>query len=212
MTVLGKVWILWASMLLGGCVLDLAGDLTLEPDGEDVSPPDAVDTADSVLPDGDEDPPFDTIPEDPVAEDPAPDPTDVVEEPDMPECDGPEMVYYVDRDSDGYGDIGSGIEWCAPPDGFVDNHDDCYDANGEAHPGQTLFFTTNRGDGSFDYDCDSVATMQFTQETACDWTRCSGEGWSEGIPECGVSANWRRCDWWVVWCDVVNTARTQACR
>lgn len=38
---------------------------------------------------------------------------------------------------------------------------DCYDVNStggaNAHPGQIAFFTVNRGDGSFDYNCDGVA-------------------------------------------------------
>jgi len=33
---------------------------------------------------------------------------------------------------------------------------DCYDANFDARPNQTTFFPTNRGDGSFDYNCDGV--------------------------------------------------------
>ena len=32
---------------------------------------------------------------------------------------------------------------------------DCYDGNANAKPGQTTWFTTDRGDGSFDYDCNS---------------------------------------------------------
>ena len=38
---------------------------------------------------------------------------------------------------------------------------DCYDVNStggaNAHPGQIAFFTVNRGDGSFDYNCDGAA-------------------------------------------------------
>lgn len=205
-----KNLIVLASVLLGGCVMDIEGEMTLLPDG-DAGTPDALDTAETVPPDV-EDPPFDPPVEDPVVEDPIDDPTDTTDASDMPECDGPEMVYYIDRDADGYGDIGGGIEWCAPPDGFVDNHDDCYDANPDAHPGQTTFFTTNRGDGSFDYDCDATPTQQWTQTTSCDWGMCDGEGWSDGIPACGATGNWRRCDWWVVWCDVVNADRVQSCR
>lgn len=40
---------------------------------------------------------------------------------------------------------------------------DCYDINGNAHPGQTTYFPTNRGDGSFDYDCDGQVTKLITQ-------------------------------------------------
>ncbi len=32
---------------------------------------------------------------------------------------------------------------------------DCYDSNANAYPGQTTYFTTDRGDGSFDYNCSS---------------------------------------------------------
>lgn len=35
---------------------------------------------------------------------------------------------------------------------------DCYDNNANAKPGQTAYFGTNRGDGSFDYDCDGSVT------------------------------------------------------
>jgi hypothetical protein len=212
MSTRAHAWILGASLLLGGCVLDVTGDMKLLPDGEDVSPPDAMDTSETVPPDVTEDVPLDPPVEDLVAEDPLEVPTDSTGESDMPDCDGPEMIYYIDRDSDGYGDVGGGIEWCAPPEGFVENHDDCYDANNQAFPGQTAFFTTDRGDGSFDYDCDMVETPQWTPETSCDFGWCDGEGWSDGVPACGASANWRRCDWWVVWCDVQNNARTQACR
>lgn len=35
---------------------------------------------------------------------------------------------------------------------------DCYDLNANARPGQTAYFGTHRGDGSFDYDCVGGAT------------------------------------------------------
>lgn len=37
---------------------------------------------------------------------------------------------------------------------------DCYDSNATAKPGQTSYYTTNRGDGSFDYDCDGATTKR----------------------------------------------------
>ncbi len=40
--------------------------------------------------------------------------------------------------------------------------DDCYDANANAKPGQTSYFTTNRGDGSFDYNCVSGEEKFYT--------------------------------------------------
>jgi hypothetical protein len=44
----------------------------------------------------------------------------------------------------------------ADGDGFLDaacGGADCYDANAAANPLQTNYFTVDRGDGSFDYDC-----------------------------------------------------------
>jgi len=35
---------------------------------------------------------------------------------------------------------------------------DCYDSNANARPNQTSCFTTNRGDGSYDYNCNGAST------------------------------------------------------
>lgn len=56
---------------------------------------------------------------------------------------------------------------CAGDPGFVANGDDCYDGNGNAKPGQMEFFPMERGDGSFDYDCDGEETVQSTAIGAC---------------------------------------------
>jgi hypothetical protein len=54
------------------------------------------------------------------------------------------------------------------PDGSVDNNEDCYDQNLLVHPGQTEFYTTDRGDGSFDYNCVSGEEPgPLTRPTAC---------------------------------------------
>lgn len=61
---------------------------------------------------------------------------------------------YLDSDSDTYG-VGSLV--CVGNDaGYADNNNDCYDSNSNANPGQTSYFTTDRGDGSFDYNCNSA--------------------------------------------------------
>jgi hypothetical protein len=39
--------------------------------------------------------------------------------------------------------------------------DDCYDLNPSTYPGQTEWFQVHRGDGSFDYDCDTVQTKEW---------------------------------------------------
>lgn len=90
---------------------------------------------------------------------------------------------------------------------------DCYDANALAHPGQTGRFETDRGDGSFDYDCDGRETGIYTVVAACPdvstWTcppkpyrdpsdmcdynaqidpfrQADGSGWARDVPKCGV--------------------------
>ena len=44
---------------------------------------------------------------------------------------------------------------------------DCYDANANAYPQQTSFFSTNRGDGSFDYDCNGTQELQYPTVSSC---------------------------------------------
>ncbi len=43
---------------------------------------------------------------------------------------------------------------------------DCFDGNANAHPGQTQYFETDRGDGSFDYDCDNLAPSYANSDKA----------------------------------------------
>lgn len=42
--------------------------------------------------------------------------------------------------------------------GNIIGTNDCYDSSANARPNQTAFFSTNRGDGSFDYNCDGSVT------------------------------------------------------
>ncbi|MBM4390748.1 MAG: putative metal-binding motif-containing protein [Deltaproteobacteria bacterium] len=63
--------------------------------------------------------------------------------------------YYADADGDGYG-AGAAVAACDPPSGYAATDDDCYDASDDAYPGQADCFDTDRGDGSYDYDCDGA--------------------------------------------------------
>ena len=68
------------------------------------------------------------------------------------------VLLYTDSDKDGYG-AGQVQTICAgstAPSGFSTNQSDCYDGNANARPGQTNYFASNRGDGSFDYNCDGT--------------------------------------------------------
>lgn len=63
---------------------------------------------------------------------------------------------------------------------------DCYDANASARPNQTSAFGTNRGDGSFDYNCNGVEQKTYTVlgDAGCP---CQAVGYSPQIPACGVT-------------------------
>ncbi len=58
------------------------------------------------------------------------------------------------------------------------NTADCYDGNPDVFVGQTLFFSVDRGDGSFDYDCDGDIIKQR------DICSCGCTNLCLAIPEC----------------------------
>ncbi len=93
---------------------------------------------------------------------------------------------YADGDGDGYG---AGELFCG---GAVANGDDCYDANANANPaGQ--WSITHRGDGSWDFNCDSTETKANPvncTEAVPRWGWCP----SVAIPVCGVTGL-DYCDW-----------------
>ena len=111
-------------------------------------------------------------------------------------------TYYRDYDGDNYGDANYTSEcWCSPggTDGFFDvtNNGDCYDYNILANPSQTGYFSSDRGDSSYDYNCDTVQEKQYTTSGSCDsWGSSIGDctmntaGWNGGIPACGASGNY----------------------
>jgi hypothetical protein len=84
--------------------------------------------------------------------------------------------WYADADSDNYGDPNApklGCSSVAPTGGkYIKDNTDCYDANVNAHPGQTSYFNQQRGDGSFDYNCDNIQTKQYANIGALSCGRC----------------------------------------
>jgi len=113
-------------------------------------------------------------------------------------------VFYdgIDQDCD------DGSDYDADEDGY-DSEDhggtDCYDDNAEARPGATDYHAADRGDGSWDYDCDEAETRQSTAVTP---TTCysleeyTELGWywdGPGVPGCGETAQWElavcECEW-----------------
>ncbi|MCB9797885.1 MAG: hypothetical protein H6741_34835 [Alphaproteobacteria bacterium] len=85
----------------------------------------------------------------------------------------------VDSDCDGASDF----------DADQDGHDsdahgggDCMDTNPDVHPGTTTGFSADRGDGSFDYDCDGSEEPVYT-DVVCEDGATSG--WASAVPDCG---------------------------
>jgi hypothetical protein len=102
-----------------------------------------------------------------------------------------QSTWNEDSDGDGFGNEAVTTESCAQPTGFVAN---TADGNSEAKPGQTVFQLLDRGDGSYDYDCDNIETLQYEDYGSCsvDGGYCSldTEGWDQDPAECGKSGAW----------------------
>lgn len=78
-------------------------------------------------------------------------------------------LWYRDADGDSFG-AGEPVTSCTQPDGFVERSGDCYDASRFAaprKPGSGGGLATDRGDGSFDYDCDGVELPARTELVHC---------------------------------------------
>lgn len=79
---------------------------------------------------------------------------------------------FVDADTDGFA-LGAESDRCLGstlPSGVSQRSagSDCFDSNGNVHPGQTSFFSVGRGDGSFDYNCVNGEEKQALSEaTSC---------------------------------------------
>lgn len=82
-------------------------------------------------------------------------------------------ILYTDGDGDRYAPSGSTQTFSdsASISGYTRRYNllggyfapvDCYDSNAAAKPGQILWYTTSRGDASYDYNCDSVQTKGYT--------------------------------------------------
>jgi MYXO-CTERM domain-containing protein len=58
--------------------------------------------------------------------------------------------FYADGDGDGFGAANDSVVACSAPDGYVDNGDDCNDANADIYPGAA------EPDDGIDHNCDGV--------------------------------------------------------
>ena len=97
--------------------------------------------------------------------------------------------WYKDGDADGFGDPDQRIWALWQPDGYAENNRDCYDGNKDVRPGQTSFFAEDRGDGSFDYDCNGESERELTQSGSCD-NGTANQGWEGAVPAPGQTGSW----------------------
>jgi hypothetical protein len=127
--------------------------------------------------------------------------------------------YYADDDKDSYGDPGDSKCLCAAKAPYTaSNASDCYDGNSAAKPGSVSWYGTHRGDGSYDYNCDGTQQKQYTTTFTCSgavWICTSHrDGWTSGVPSCGITATWARdCSGTFTSCNPTSTiSLQQTCR
>ncbi|MDP3727388.1 MAG: type II secretion system protein [bacterium] len=82
-------------------------------------------------------------------------------------------LWILDADADGYAPSAtSQLAQDAQPTNYVrrngiTNTNDCYDSNSSATPVATAFSSTDRGDGSYDYNCDASQEKEYTATNTC---------------------------------------------
>jgi len=106
------------------------------------------------------------------------------------ECTSGNCYSNTDADADGYPAPTGKI--CQATAG---NADDCYDNNANAHPEQTTYYISNRGDGSWDYNCDGfetksprlncLSTLSTTSPRCTSIMPTGHPGFQTSIPDCG---------------------------
>lgn len=114
-------------------------------------------------------------------------------------------IWMIDADADTYAaNTTQYVQASAPANGVARSTitslttTDCYDANANAKPGQTTYYTSDRGDTSYDYNCDSATTkrrLSCTDPTCgnncavtCDYIDASAEGTACGTT--GINAGY----------------------
>ncbi|MFN7144788.1 MAG: putative metal-binding motif-containing protein [Myxococcota bacterium] len=126
------------------------------------------------------------------------------------------FTYYYDYDGDGYGSASVSGRCLCSYDGYYTSatNTDCYDYNASANPTATTYSTTQRGDGSYDWDCDGSAEKYYPSMGSCgSWPSCgTTSGWRSSVASCGTSADYlTNCslDW--TSCDKDYSTYTQKC-
>lgn len=127
------------------------------------------------------------------------------------------QVFYTDSDDDGFGV--SPFACACAASGSLDAQipGDCYDGNSSARPGQTAWYSSARGDGSYDYNCDTVESRRWTSTAGtCELfgDLCDGgsDGWTSGVPVCGANGTWAQgCEFYTqIWPPEVGCRRSSS--
>ena len=131
-------------------------------------------------------------------------------------------TYYYDYDADGYGSSSVAGQCVCSTSGYytASSNTDCYDSNSAANPAATSYSFYNRGDGSYDFNCDGASSQYSAAVYSCTtswggWS-CSAhtDGWSGSAPSCGSAGTWKSgctSSWWT--CSATgSTAFVQPCR
>jgi hypothetical protein len=138
-------------------------------------------------------------------------------------------LYYIDADADNYAPnatkyFSTSSSWSGYRRvSLASGTNDCYDSNANAKPGQTSYFTSHRGDGSFDYDCNGSTDYQYGSTLySCNQSGCDAHhytvtsGWATSNPGCGVSGYYYTASipgYCVsTSCSYSSSSPTQACR
>ena len=131
---------------------------------------------------------------------------------------------HQDLDDDGYGSSLPSVCLCSPAGDYTSPFSsDCYDYNADANPLHTSYHESDRGDGSYDYNCNRAEEVRWeaTSDSCAffDDLGCSSpDGWAGAAPSCGSSGTWRtgchyEWDWFSSGCYwTTEETRTQACR
>ena len=90
--------------------------------------------------------------------------------------------------------------------------DDCCDIDANARPGQTLYYSSADGCGSFDYDCNGKVDEQYAAVScSLGFFTCSGDGFATPVPACGATGTYDSCNFGVFTCNQQGAARVQGC-